>query len=228
MYVRCPCEKCVIPWTGGSSATPSGSKQHALIGVVPLGLGIGRTCRRVLYDRPMTAKKTSSAPSPTSASTSGTNPTPDADLAWCDARRADVEAHLQTVGLAHGRIGEAPAFYAVPYASLWAVESKDRPEWIGFWAIAGDLPTDALPAHGIDTPRDAMRAFGKRWTNHASAMEGGEVPQAWRHLSDGELLKLTAQFRKRGPALTLWADDASAWPAEPGTPADPAEAEGDD
>lgn len=136
----------------------------------------------------------------------------EADLAWCDARRTDIEAHLRTIGLAHGRIGEAPAFYAVPYASLWAVESKDRPEWIGFWAIAGDLPTDALPAHGIDTPRDAMRAFGKRWTNHAQALEHGEVPPAWRHLTDAQLLKLTAQLRKRGPALTTWAQDDSAWP----------------
>lgn len=155
----------------------------------------------------MTAAASFAAPEPTSPS--GTDA--GADLAWCDARRADIEAHLRAVCLAHGRIGEAPAFYAVPYASLWAVESKDRPEWIGFWAIAGDLPTDALPAQGIDTPRDAMRAFGKRWTNHAQALEHGEVPPAWRHLTDAQLLKLTALLRKRGPALTTWAEDDAAW-----------------
>lgn len=138
----------------------------------------------------------------------------DAESLWCDARRAEVEAHLQLTGLAHGRIGEVPAFYAMPYASIWAVESKDRPEFIGFWAIAGDLPTDAMPGFGIDTPRDAMRAFGKRWTHHAQALEGGEVPQAWRHLSDAELLKVTAQLKKRGPVLVAWADDASVWPAD--------------
>jgi hypothetical protein len=170
------------------------------------------------------ARMTSNDPSAAGAFKAAATPE-DADLAWCDARRVDVVAHLERAALAHGRIGEAPAFYSVPYASLWAVESKDRPEFIGHWVIAGDLPTDAVPAFGIDTPRDAMRAFGKRWTHHAQALEGGEVPQAWRHLTDGELLKLIPQLRKRGAALTLWADDASAWPA--GAVADE-ESEGED
>ncbi len=170
----------------------------------------------------MTSKKTPADPARTipadAAPAASADPSPDA--AWCDERRAEVVAHLAHAELAHGRIGEVPAFYAVPYLSLWAVESKDRPEWIGYWVICGDLPTDALPGHGVDNPRDAMRAFGKRWQHHAQALEGGEVPQAWRHLSDSDLLKLGGQFRKRGPVLIVWADDDSAWPAEPGaTPA---------
>jgi hypothetical protein len=149
-------------------------------------------------------------------SSSHTPHTPAEEDAWCDARRAEVLAHLQRTALAHGRVGDAPAWLAMPYASIWAVESQHRPEWIGWWVICGDLPTDALPAQGVETPRAAMRAIGQRWVNHTAALEGGEVPQAWRYLSDAELLKLIPQLRKRGPMLVQWADEASSWPVEPG------------
>jgi len=139
------------------------------------------------------------------------NPSSEED-AWCDARAAEVRAYLQRTALAHGRIGEWPAWHVMPYASLWAVESKERPEWVGWWVICGDLPTDALPAQGLDTPRDAMRAIGQRWSRHADALDHGEVPVAWRHLGDAALPKLSAQLRSRGAALTTWADDATAWP----------------
>jgi hypothetical protein len=133
---------------------------------------------------------------------------------WCDARAADVAACVNRLAPEHGRIGERPAWFAMPYASLWAVESAHRPEWIGWWVIAGDLPTDALAAHDLPSPRDALRAFGKRWVLHGAALDHGEVPPAWAHLPDGALPKLAAQLKRRGAALQLWADDAAAWPAD--------------
>jgi hypothetical protein len=136
-----------------------------------------------------------------------------AEIAWCDARLPDITACLERNGLDYGRIGDWPAWHVMPYAGIWAVESRHRPEWIGWWAIAGDLPTDVMPAMGIDTPRDAMRAFAKRWANHADALERGEVPKVWAHQSDAELLKLTALLKRRGAALQMWADDNAAWPA---------------
>jgi hypothetical protein len=142
--------------------------------------------------------------------------TPDNETDWIAARAADVAAYLKRTELAHGRVGDGPAWHVMPYASIWAVESLHRPEWVGWWVISGDLPTDGLPAQGVDTPRDAMRAFGKRWVNHAAALDGGEVPQAWRHLPDEALPKLTAQLRARGEALVAWADADEAWPAAAG------------
>jgi hypothetical protein len=131
---------------------------------------------------------------------------------WCDARLPDIQAVLQRHELDVGRIGDWPAWHVMPYASLWAVENRHRPEWVGWWVIAGDLPTDVLPAHDLATPRDAMRAFAKRWVNHADCLERGEVPKAWAHCSDAELLKVTAQLKRRGAALQMWADDDASWP----------------
>ncbi len=140
---------------------------------------------------------------------------------WCDERAAEVAACIDRLAPEHGRIGERPAWLAMPYASLWAVASAHRPEWVGWWVICGDLPSDALAAHDLPTPRDAMRAFGKRWVLHAEALDRGDVPPAWAHLPDDALPKLAAQLRRRGAALQVWADDAASWPTDE-TGAEPA------
>ena len=133
---------------------------------------------------------------------------------WCADRRIDVTACLKQQGLQPGvgRIGDGPAWHVMPYASVWAVESQQRPEWTGWWVICGDLPSDVLPAHNLATPRDALRAFGKRWLLHAQNLDRGQVPPAWAHVLDSELPKLTAQLKKRGAALQFWADDDASWP----------------
>ncbi len=133
---------------------------------------------------------------------------------WCAARSADVAACLQRLGLEHGRIGEWPAWHVKPYASVWAVESLHRPEWVGWWVISGDLPSDVLAAHDLATPRDALRAFGKRWRLHGESLDRGDVPAAWSHEPHDALPKLAALLKRRGAALQVWADDTAAWPAE--------------
>ena len=136
----------------------------------------------------------------------------DEEERWCDAQAAEVAACVERAAPDHGRIGERPAWYAMPYAGLWAVESAHRPEWLGWWVIAGDLPSDALPAHDLPTPRAALRAFGQRWQLHGEALDRGEVPPAWAHWPEDGLPKLAAQLKRRGAALQAWADDAAAWP----------------
>lgn len=142
------------------------------------------------------------------------------DEAWCAARSAEVAAHVQALGLASGRLGDGPAWHVAPYAGIWAVESAHRPEWVGWWVVCGDLPTDALPAQGVDTPRDALRAFGKRWLAHADSLDRGEVPAAWAHRAAAEFPKFSALLKRRGAALQAWAEDDASWP-EGADPAEP-------
>jgi Domain of unknown function (DUF4826) len=139
---------------------------------------------------------------------------PSGEEEWCKARAQEVAQCVHRLQLEHGRLGTWPAWHVAPYASIWAVERKDRPEWVGWWVVAGELPTDAIPAHDLPTPRDALRAFGKRWVLHGASLDRGEVPIQWAHLPDSALPKLTAQLKSRGQALQVWADDESAWPRE--------------
>ena len=143
-------------------------------------------------------------------------PEPTPEERWCAERSADVSACLARQALDHGRIGEWPAWHVMPYASLWAVESKSRPEWVGWWVICGDLPSDALAAHDLPAPRDALRAFGKRWVLHGESLDRGDVPAAWAHLPHEALPKLAATLKKRGAALQAWAADDASWPADEG------------
>jgi hypothetical protein len=134
------------------------------------------------------------------------------EAVWCAARLADVVACLQQRALAHGRVGDGPAWHVMPYASIWAVERASRPEWIGWWVICGDLPTDAVSAQALPQPRDAMREFANRWLLHGDQLDRGLIPAAWAHLPHDAMPALAAQLKKRGAALQLWADDAAAWP----------------
>jgi hypothetical protein len=64
---------------------------------------------------------------------------------WCDERRIIVADYLDSQRVDHGRIGDEPAWCVAPFASIWAIESVERPEWIGWWVICGDFPTDYYP-----------------------------------------------------------------------------------
>jgi hypothetical protein len=99
-----------------------------------------------------------------------------AEQKWCDVRREEVCAYLAREGVAHGRIGEWPAWHVVPYGLIWAVESLARPEWIGWWVIAGDLPTDYVSSAEIEPPqhpRKAVTVIANRWLRMVEAWNNG-------------------------------------------------------
>jgi Domain of unknown function (DUF4826) len=98
---------------------------------------------------------------------------------WCAERRAEVTAYLQRERVDHGRVGEWPAWHVAPYVSIWAIESKQRPGWVGWWAICGDLPTDYVSAETIKEPRDAVRSIAE--VARASATHG-DRQESSRHL----------------------------------------------
>lgn len=137
---------------------------------------------------------------------------PDVEEAWCDDRRAEVEGYLQEQGLAHGRIGEWPAWHVPPYVSVWAIESAVSPGAIGWWAICGDLPTDYIGSSGLGDPREALKAFCSRWGDASAAMDRGDrlpglsigrTPEQRRELAD--------LLRARASLLAKWADDDAVW-----------------
>ena len=136
---------------------------------------------------------------------------PEIEERWCEDRLAEVIEHLAAVKVPHGRVGDWPAWHFAPYVSVWGIESADRPGWVGWWVIAGDLPTDHLAAETANHPRRAIRAFGERWSEVAAHMLRGEPhpamtigePEDWPQL--GDLL------RRRAELLISFADDEAIW-----------------
>ena len=84
----------------------------------------------------------------------------EAEERWCAQQRRTVLAYLDRQGIADPNVGECPAWHLAPIIAVWAVESTNRPDWVGWWAISGDLPTDYTTCREERHPRQALRDIG--------------------------------------------------------------------
>ena len=130
---------------------------------------------------------------------------------WCAARRKQVRLYVDGQHLKHGRIGLWPAWHVQPYLSLWAIESAACPDWVGWWVICGDLPTDYVSALRIKHPRTALRAFAKRWEKVADCMHRGRKHPTVRIGERSEWPNLEPLLRARAKLLVKFADDGEIW-----------------
>jgi hypothetical protein len=145
-----------------------------------------------------------------------TNDEPDYDdpvveQRWCEARRAEVVQYRQAERIAHGRIGDWPAWYLPPLVSVWAIESAERPDWVGAWVISGDLPADVVSAADIKHPRDALRAFVERWRATANDMAAGRASPGFSIGTAADWPTLGPMLASRAELLAGMADDADLW-----------------
>lgn len=130
---------------------------------------------------------------------------------WCNSRREEVIEYLQAQQVIHGAVGEWPAWHVAPYVSIWAIESKINPGWIGWWVISGDLPTDYISADSIKHPREALLAFSNRWREMASYMERGELYPAIKIGPPESWPMLIPLLNSRAKTLYEWANDEEMW-----------------
>ena len=137
---------------------------------------------------------------------------PAVEKQWCADRRAEVERYLASEGVKHGRIGDWPAWHITPYVSVWAIESNVKPGWVGWWVIAGDLPTDYVSATKIKHPRKALQAFADRWERHCKSVRAGTAtPEMSIDDSAGTPEDLVPLLESRSKMLASWAHDDSIW-----------------
>ncbi len=139
---------------------------------------------------------------------------PDVEEHWCSLQQRTVADYLRSQKLKHGRIGEWPAWHVAPYASIWAIESLSRPEWIGWWAICGDLPTDYISAADVEPPqhpRKAMRVFAQNWLDVVKAWKEGREIENTRIGDASSHNELAPLLESRASLLLEWAEDDSLW-----------------
>ncbi len=139
---------------------------------------------------------------------------PKVEQAWCDERRERVASYLRSQSVNHGRIGDWPAWHIAPYVSIWAIESLSRPEWIGWWVVCGDLPTDYISAADIEPPqhpRKAIRAIAERWLHAVEAWNSGRELEGYRIGDRTSHKELAPLLHARARLFIEWADDDSLW-----------------
>jgi hypothetical protein len=130
---------------------------------------------------------------------------------WLRDCRARVAAYLGTQDIVHGAIGEGPAWSIAPVMSVWAIESVRAPGWVGWWVLCGDAPTDYVSAEHIKTPREALRAMGRRWLEASGFLARGEDPPDIRIGSPESRRKLAPLLRSRAELLLQWVEGDALW-----------------
>ena len=141
----------------------------------------------------------------------------ESDEQWCEQQRSAVAEYLQVQDVKHGRIGEWPAWHVAPYVSIWAIESLVKPEWIGWWVISGDLPTDYISAADIEPPqhpRKALKAIADRWLQYVDDWKQGRDPKGYWIGSPGSFGELASLLAGRANLLREWAKDNALWDEE--------------
>ncbi len=133
---------------------------------------------------------------------------------WCDEQRARVADYLRSERVNHGRIGDWPAWHVAQRVSIWAIESLARPEWIGWWVISGDLPTDYISSADVSPPqhpRKAIRVIAERWLKLVQAWEEGREYEGIRIPGPHSHNELAPLLESRARLLVEWANDDSLW-----------------
>lgn len=139
---------------------------------------------------------------------------PTIEKQWCAERQAEVADYLRHEAVTYGRVGEWPAWHLAPYISVWAVESASRPNWLGFWVLCGDLPTDYVSAETIKHPRDAIRAIAQRWLEASSVMAQGKRPEFLNVGAIEDAKELAPMLESRASLLMDWVNDEELWEDE--------------
>ena len=134
----------------------------------------------------------------------------DNDEEWVVAQRDTVVAYLAAEGVAHGQVGDWPAWHLSPYIAIWAIESLRAPGCVGWWVISGDLPTDYISSVDAHDPRAAMRQFAKNWADSAAHLLDGRQPPGTTIGSVADPV-LGDLLQRRSATLKSWANDDEVW-----------------
>jgi hypothetical protein len=142
---------------------------------------------------------------------------PEVEERWCAERRQAVADYLHLQDVKHGRVGDWPAWHVAPYVSIWAIESFARPDWIGWWVICGDLPTDYISSKDVKPPqhpRKAIRVVAERWLKQVEAWNDFRDYEGIRIAGPHSHKELAPLLETRAKALLDWADNDSLWDEE--------------
>ena len=130
---------------------------------------------------------------------------------WCREQRTVISEYLNKEKLKYGSIGEFPSWFVAPYISIWAIHSLLNANSIGWWVIAGDLPTDYISSKNISTPREAIRQFSDNWTELSSLMIQGKNHPSMKINTEENRIELAELLEKRSKILHEWYNDEALW-----------------
>lgn len=146
------------------------------------------------------------------------------DAAWVATQRQWVIDYLGREHVDHGGVSLEPRWFLSPYVAIWAIRSKRNPDYVGWWAISGDLPTDYMTCTNEQDEADVLLAFSREWKAAAAEMFKGRHPPGTQIGPPGKEKELAPLLLKRAELLEKFAnqiktngpdDDSSTQSADP-------------
>jgi len=131
--------------------------------------------------------------------------------AWVIAERAKVEAYLRKEKVDHLGVGDWPAYDDAPHIAIWAIQSKIKPGFVGWWSISGDCPTDYMSRGQADHPRKAILYFSESWKKTAELMSAGKPNPEIRIGEKKDWPILAPLLKSRSDFLDQLARDDDLW-----------------
>ena len=130
---------------------------------------------------------------------------------WNAETRRRIIIYLEEQGIQSPNVGEWPAFEVAPYFGIWCVESKKHEGEIGWWAFAGDCPTDYISENGECHPRSALRDLLSAWKSYVPHMKNGDQPPDVTFGDGSNIKELGDLLEKRVSILEDWLADDTLW-----------------
>jgi len=130
---------------------------------------------------------------------------------WNADKRRSVISYLENQGIDSPNVGDWPAFEVAPYFGIWCVASKKQEGKIGWWAFAGDCPTDYVSENGECHPRAALRVLVSNWKSYLPHMKSGNQPPAANFGDNFNIQELGDLLEKRVSILEDWLADDTLW-----------------
>jgi hypothetical protein len=134
-----------------------------------------------------------------------------AEQEFLQETRKRVVEYLNREGVPHGGVAKEPQWFVHPSVAIWAIGSGRVPGAIGWFAIAGDLPTDYISSAETADAREAVRKFAQRWAGLARNMRE-RVPDPDLSVGSPEdWPQLAELLHRRARLLADYASDDDNW-----------------
>ena len=132
------------------------------------------------------------------------------DVEFLGAAKNQVLRYLDHSDVKYRAVAEQPDWYLAPYISIWPVfgQHAQKPGW---FAIAGDVPTDYVSSDDANDARSAMRHFSRLWLEAAACMAEGKAHPSFKIGKPEDWPSLYPMLKQRGELLAEFAEDKSLW-----------------
>ncbi len=137
---------------------------------------------------------------------------PDVEQAWLTAMRQKATTYLRAENVYFRKLEAKPAWHLAPMTSIWAVENREDPGYVGWWAFCGDHPSDYISSSEAGTARDALRVLCAQWHELCQHLRDGREHPTRNVGPRASWPQVVAVLEPRVATFLALTRDKSLWP----------------